>query len=87
MPTIVQECILIRDNDNDYDDADNIHKPWDHFLLKLHHLDCEEHDDNDNDDLLPCASIHSKNIMVDIKILIPPLSLYSIYNQRELHYV
>jgi serine/arginine repetitive matrix protein 2 len=68
-PTIVPERIPIRDDDNDYDDADDIHEPRDRSSLTPHHSDPEEHDDDedDDDDSLPRAPIHSKNIVVDIE--------------------
>jgi len=66
-PTIVPERIPIRDDDNDYDDADDIHERRDHSSLTPHHSHPEEHDDDDDDDSLPRASIHSKNIVVDIE--------------------
>jgi len=66
-PTIVPERIPIRDDDNDYDDATDIHEPRDRSSLTPHHSDPEEHDDDDDDDSLPRASIHSKNIVVDVE--------------------
>ncbi len=67
-PTIVPERIPIRDDDNDYDDADDIHEPRGHPSIAPHHPGPEEHDDDDDDDSLPRASsIHSKNIVVDIE--------------------
>ena len=65
-PTIVPERIPIRDDDNDYDDADDIHETRDRSSLTPHYSDPEEHDDDD-DDSLPRASTHSKNIVVDIE--------------------
>ena len=54
-------------DDNDYDGADDIHEPRDHSSTTPHHSDPEEHDDDDDDDSLPRASIHSKNLVVDIE--------------------
>ena len=67
LPTIVPERIPIRDDDNDYDDADDIHEPRDHSSLTPHHSDPEEHDDDDDDDSLPRASSHSRSIVVSIE--------------------
>ena len=36
-------------NDNDYDDADDIHEPRDHPSSAQHHSDLEEHEDEDDD--------------------------------------
>jgi hypothetical protein len=49
------------DDDNDYDDADDIHELRDRSSLMPHHLDPEEHndDEDDDDDSLPRAPIHS----------------------------
>jgi hypothetical protein len=63
LPTIVLERIPICDDNNDYDDADDIHEPRDHPSLTLHHSVSEKNDDDD--DLLPHVSIHSENIVVD----------------------
>ena len=67
-PTTVPERIPIRDDDNDYDDADDIHGPRNRSSLTPHHSDPEEHDDDDDDDdSLPRVSINSKSIVVDIE--------------------
>ena len=47
-PTTVPERIPIRDDDNDYDDADDIHGPRNRSSLTPHHSDPEEHDDTLN---------------------------------------
>jgi serine/arginine repetitive matrix protein 2 len=73
--TIVPERIPIRDDDNDYDDADDVHESRNRSSLTPHHSE----PDDDDDDSLPRASINSKNIVVDIetspeapKLQIPP---------------
>jgi serine/arginine repetitive matrix protein 2 len=62
-PTIVPERIPVHD-DNDYDDADDIHEARDHSSTTPHPSDPEGHDDDDDDDSLPRASTHLKNIVV-----------------------
>jgi hypothetical protein len=67
-PAIVPESISASEDDSDYgdsdhNDTDDILEPRDHPLAPP-----EKHDDGD-DDKLPRASIHSKNIAVDIEIL------------------
>lgn len=64
----VPERIPVHD-DNDYDDADDIHEPRDHPSSVRHHSDpdLEEHEDEDDDDSLPRASIDTKNLVLDIE--------------------
>ena len=62
----VPERIPVHD-DNDYDEADDIHEPIDHSSSTPHHSDLEEHEDEDDDDSLPRASIDSKNLVLDIE--------------------
>ncbi len=66
LPATVPERIPVHD-DNDYDDADDIHEPRDHSSGARHHSDIEEHDDEDDDDSLPRASINSVNLVLDIE--------------------
>ena len=63
----VPERIPVHD-DNDYDDADDIHGPRDHSPIARHHSsDLEEHEDEDDDESLPRASMDSKNLVLDIE--------------------
>jgi hypothetical protein len=63
MPTIALERVRIRNNNNDYDDADDVHEPWNRSSFTLHHSD----PDDDDHDSLQRASIDSKSIVVDIE--------------------
>ncbi|KAI0281542.1 hypothetical protein BC826DRAFT_1068957 [Russula brevipes] len=54
-------------HEHDYDDTDGVDEPRDHSSIARHHSDPDEHEREDDDDSLPRASIHSKNLVVDIE--------------------
>ncbi|KAI9509498.1 hypothetical protein F5148DRAFT_1187202, partial [Russula earlei] len=67
---LVPERIPVHE-DNDYDDPDDLaeprNQPRNHPSVARHHSDHDEHEHEDDDDSLPRASIHSKNLVVDIE--------------------
>ena len=59
---LMPQCMLMGPasayNNNDYNDADDLHKAKDHSSTMLHYSDSEKHNNDDDNDLLLCACIH-----------------------------
>lgn len=62
----VPERIPVHD-DNDYDDTDDTDEPKNHPTTSQPQSDPEEHEHEDDDESLPRASTHSKDLVVDIE--------------------
>ncbi|KAI9461283.1 hypothetical protein BJY52DRAFT_219516 [Lactarius psammicola] len=66
VPATVPERIPVHD-DNDYDDTDDTDEPKGHPTTSQPQSDPEEHEHEDDDESLPRASTHSKDLVVDIE--------------------